>query len=151
MCRHSTPATTEAIRQLKLELFPCLLYSPNRAPTKYYAFGALREAYHGWRSASDDEVKDTVHTWLQSWPNTLFVNGIRSLVNCYKIRVEKRGGYVQKWYTLHYSQIVVHKIINKFALLFDSASYYTDHYAVLPNISMYVQVKYFSCLFNVLK
>jgi hypothetical protein len=38
-------------------------------------------------------------------------------------------------------QTAVHKVINKFVLLFDSASYYTDNYAVLPNIFMHVQVQ----------
>jgi hypothetical protein len=35
----------------------------------------------------------------------------------------KRGDYVEKLHTLYLSQIVVHKVVNKFTLLFDSASY----------------------------
>jgi len=56
----------EASRQLKLEFLPHLPYSPNLAPTKYDVFWELKEAYHGSRSANDDEVKDAVHKWLQS-------------------------------------------------------------------------------------
>jgi hypothetical protein len=33
----------------------------------------------------------------------------------------KGGEYVQKWYTLNLQQVVVHEVINKFALLFDPA------------------------------
>lgn len=123
-CWHSTAATTEGIRQLKIELLLLLPYSPNLVPMKYHMFGALKEAYHGWRSASDDYVKDTVHPWLQSWPKTLFVNGIRSLVNCYTICVEKKVWLC--WEMIHSAFV---KVINKFALLFDSTSYYTDNNA----------------------
>jgi len=66
LSQHSIAATTEAIRQLKLEFLPHLPFSPNLAPMKYHVFGALKEAYHGLRPASDDEVKETVHKWLQS-------------------------------------------------------------------------------------
>ena len=36
---------------------------------------------------------------------------------------KNRGDYVEKWYTLHLSQIVVHVVISKFNLLFDCALY----------------------------
>jgi hypothetical protein len=39
------------------------------------------------------------------------------------MRWKKMADYFGKWYTLHLSQIAVHKVINKFTLLFDSASY----------------------------
>jgi hypothetical protein len=34
--------------------------------------------------------------WLRSQPKTFFTDGIRRLVNCYAISVEKQGDYVEK-------------------------------------------------------
>jgi hypothetical protein len=53
-------------------------------------FGLLKhEALWGQRFASD-EVKDFVHMCLQSPSHTVFAYGIRRLVNCYTICVEKK-------------------------------------------------------------
>jgi hypothetical protein len=38
-------------------------------------------------------------------------------------REQEGCDHVEKWYTLHLSQVVVHKGSNKFTLLLDSASY----------------------------
>jgi hypothetical protein len=39
------------------------------------------------KMASDDEVKDMEHTWLQLQTKTFFADGIRRLVNHYIIHV----------------------------------------------------------------
>jgi hypothetical protein len=80
-------------------------------------FGPLKEALLGWRFASNDEIKDTC-TWLRSQPKTCFADGIRRLVNHYTVCVEKRADYVEKWYSSHLLQSVVHKVINSFTFLF---------------------------------
>jgi hypothetical protein len=36
-------------------------------------------------------LKDAMHTWLRSQRKTFFADGIRKLVNCYKVCVEKSG------------------------------------------------------------
>jgi hypothetical protein len=55
-----------------------------------------------------DECIDAVHTWLRSQPKTSLAGGIRRLLNRHTICVWKSGYYVEKWYTLHFSQIVAH-------------------------------------------
>lgn len=111
-CPHSVAANVEAIKQLKFGLLPHLPYRPDLAPSDYHIFEPLKEALRGRRFASDDEVKDAVHTWLRSQQITFFAVGIRKLVTCYTICVEKRGNYVEKWYILHLSQIFVYEVIN---------------------------------------
>jgi hypothetical protein len=64
-------------------------------------------------------VRTRYYTWLLSQLKTFFADGIRRLVNRYTICVENRGDYVDKWYTLHLSEIVVSEVINKLTLLFD--------------------------------
>ena len=39
-----------------------------------------------------------------------FTNGIRRLAHHYTVCIEKRGDYIEKWYTLQISQIVVHEV-----------------------------------------
>jgi hypothetical protein len=46
--------------------------------------------------ASDDEVKDVAHTWLQLQPKTLFADGIIRPANYYTICVEKMGDRLEK-------------------------------------------------------
>ena len=53
---HSHSAAT-VVRQLKFELLPNPLYSPDLAPSDYHMFGPLNKALHGRRFASDDEVR----------------------------------------------------------------------------------------------
>jgi hypothetical protein len=86
-------------------------------------FGPLKEASHVRRFASGDDVKDAMHKWLRSESKTFFADGIKRLVSCYTICVEKRGDYVEKWYILLLSQVVVHEVINKSTLFFDSILY----------------------------
>jgi len=55
-----------AIIQLIFKILP---HPPNNrdiAPSDCHIFGPLKEAFHGRRFASEDEVKDAVHMWLQS-------------------------------------------------------------------------------------
>jgi hypothetical protein len=59
-------------------------------------FGPLKETLCGGRFASDDEVKDAVHTWLRLQPKTFFGDWIRKLVNCYTICSKKVLDYVEK-------------------------------------------------------
>jgi hypothetical protein len=133
-------ATTEAIKQLKFELYPHPPYILDPSPMDYHMFGPLKEALHR-QIFGRDKVKDAVHTWLRSQPKTLLANWIRRLVNCYRIYIEKRGDYTEKWYTLHFSQIVVHEVINKFTLLSDSALYYTETMLTYPLLQNMYTVK----------
>lgn len=86
--QHSSAATVQVIWQLKcLNFSPNPLYSPDLAPLDYHVFGPLKEASRGQRNVSD-EVKHAIHTPLLTQPRTLFVDGIRKVLNRYTIFVE---------------------------------------------------------------
>lgn len=60
----------------------------NLAALDCHMFGLLNKPCVD-KFASDCDIKDTVHTWLWSQSKSFFSCGIRRLVNCYTICVEK--------------------------------------------------------------
>jgi len=66
------------VQQLGFELLQHP-HSPDLAPSDYHIFGPLKEALHGRRIISDEEVKEAVHTWLREQPKS-FSTGIQKLV-----------------------------------------------------------------------
>jgi hypothetical protein len=82
-------------------------------PSYYHMTGQLKEAMHGWRLLSD-EVKGVMHKWPRSKLETFFADGISRHLNVYTICIGKRGHNVEKWCTVHLSQIVVHEVMNQF-------------------------------------
>ena len=62
----------------------------------------VNEALCEWKFASD-EVKDMVHTQPQLQLITLFADGIRRLVNCYTILIEKKGWI--HWDMIHFALV----------------------------------------------
>ena len=85
-------ATVETVQQL-LQHPP---YSPDLAPSIYHIFGPLKEALHGRRFTSDEEVKEAVHTWLREQPKIFFSAGIQKLVERYNKCIVLQGYYVEK-------------------------------------------------------
>jgi len=89
----SAAANFEAIRYLFSHM-PA--YSPNLASSGYLIFGPLKDAFRIKRSASDDEVKETVCTWLRPRLQIIFADGMRRQVNRNTMCVEEMGDYVEK-------------------------------------------------------
>jgi len=56
----------------------------------------LKNAPRGCRFAADDEVKEAVHDWLRSQPQTFFSNGIKKLTDRWAKCIEKKGDYIEK-------------------------------------------------------
>lgn len=132
-----------AIIELKFKI----LHPPNNpdiAASDYHMFGSLKKALHRCRFAIEDEVKDAVYMWLRSWPKIFLCTSDHKAC---KLLHSVGGGVIMLrndtlftrimqmqwgWIILrliHYTFItdVVRKVINKFALLFDSAlCYYGD-------------------------
>ena len=77
---HTAAATVQTVQQLGFELLQHPPYSPDLSPSDYHIFGPLKEALRGRRFASDEEVKEAVHTWLWEQPKSFFSAGIRKLV-----------------------------------------------------------------------
>jgi hypothetical protein len=84
-------------------------------------FGQLTETLHGQIFASDDGFKDAVNTWPRSESENLLCRGDQKACEPLCNMHCKRG---EKLHTLYLSQIVVLEAINKFTLIFDSASYF---------------------------
>jgi len=76
-------ATVETVQQLGFTLLQHPPYSPDLARSDYHIFGPLKEALHGRRFTSDEEVKEVVHTWLREQPKSFFSAGIQRLVERY--------------------------------------------------------------------
>jgi hypothetical protein len=57
--------TQEAITQLGWLVLPHPSYSPGLAPLDFQLFRLLKDAVHGRKSESDDDVVNTIKTWLR--------------------------------------------------------------------------------------
>jgi len=53
-------------------------------------------ALRSWRFAVDDVVKEAVHDWLRSQPQTFFSNGIKKLTDRWAKCMEKKGDCFEK-------------------------------------------------------
>ena len=83
-------------RQLNWEVLEHPAYSPDLAPSGFHLFGPLKNALRDRRFAADDEVKEAVHDWLRSQPQTFFSNGIKKLTEGWAKCIEKKGDYTEK-------------------------------------------------------
>lgn len=93
---HTAHLTINTIRQLNWEVLEHPAYSPDLAPSDFHLFGPLKNALRGRRFAADDEVKEAVHDWLRSQPQTFFSNGIKKLTDRWAKCIEKKGDYIEK-------------------------------------------------------
>ena len=92
---HMAHLTINTIRQLNWEVLEHPAYSPDLAPSDFHLFGPLKNAPRGRRFAAHDEVKEVVHDWLCSQPQTFFSNSIKKLTNRWAKCIEKKGDYIE--------------------------------------------------------
>jgi histone-lysine N-methyltransferase SETMAR len=71
---HTAAATIETIQKLKFKFLLHPAYSPDLATSDYHIIGPLKDALCGCWLANNEEVKDTVHTWLRMEPKTFFTD-----------------------------------------------------------------------------
>ena len=57
------------------------------APSDFHLFGPMKEHLRGQKFADDDEVMEAVQGWLKATPKSVFLEGIRKLVD----RLRSRG------------------------------------------------------------
>jgi len=93
---HTTHLTINTILQLNWEVLKHPAYSPDLAPSDFHLFGPLKNALRCRRFAADDGVKEAVHDWLRSQPQTFFSNGIKKLTDSWAKCIEKKGDYIEK-------------------------------------------------------
>lgn len=63
----------------------------------------LKDCLRGRHFTSDQQVKEMVHEWPVSQPNTFFfvAEGVQKLVASWTKSVQNRGGYVEKMMLSH--------------------------------------------------
>jgi len=66
------------------------------APSDFHLFGTMKEYLGGQKFVDDDEVVEALQSWLKARPKSLFLEGIRKLVDRWTKCVAKQGDYVEK-------------------------------------------------------
>jgi len=93
---HTAAHTVDTLRDLKFEVLKHPPYSPDLAPSDFHLFGPMKEHLRGHKFADDNEVMEAVQSWLKATPKSLFLEGIRKLVDRGAKCVAKQGDYVEK-------------------------------------------------------
>ena len=78
---HRTTATQEVLSELKWEVLPHPLYSPDLAPSDYHLFASMGHALSDLRFANFEEVRKWVENWFSSKPEEFFAGDYE---NCLK-------------------------------------------------------------------
>jgi len=73
-------ATIDALETLKFEVLSHPPYSPDFAPSDFHFFTHLKRVLKGTHFTSDDEVKQTVTSWIKQRTPEFFIDGMRKLV-----------------------------------------------------------------------
>jgi histone-lysine N-methyltransferase SETMAR len=72
-------------------------YNPNLAPSDFYLFRALKNAVHGVKFKTDDDViSSAVRTWLHDQDKEWYRKGIHALVSSCRKAVEVDGDSAEK-------------------------------------------------------
>jgi len=77
---HTAPATIGSLETLKSQVLSHPPYSPDLAPSDFFFFPHLKRDLKGTHFTSDDEVKQTVSSWIKQRTPEFFVAGMRKLV-----------------------------------------------------------------------
>ena len=93
---HTAAHTIQTLQKLHFEVLEHPPYSPDLAPSDYHLFGPLKDALRGRCFATDQQVKEAVHMWLNAQQKTFFSEGIEKLVQRWTKCIEKQGDYVEK-------------------------------------------------------
>ena len=120
---HTARLTINTIRQLNWEILDHPAYIPDLAPSDFHLFGPLKNAVSGRRFAADDEVKEAVHDWLRSQPQTFFSNGIKKLTDRWAKCIEMKGDNIEKYRCSHVCNTNKDFLKNKVPELFEVPSY----------------------------
>ncbi|XP_057658478.1 histone-lysine N-methyltransferase SETMAR-like [Diorhabda carinulata] len=93
---HTEALTVQKLEQLGWETLEHPPYSPDLSPCDFHVFGPLKEALGGQKFHSDNEVEAYVRNWLQTRPDSFYLEGIKKLRIRWEKCVSKSGDYVEK-------------------------------------------------------
>ena len=94
---HTSRQTQCALQQLELPTIPHPPYSPDLAPSDFFLFPLLKKHLKWNHYATDAEVEADVRTWCRSQTPEFFADGMRKLVQRWRLCIERDGDYVEKW------------------------------------------------------
>jgi histone-lysine N-methyltransferase SETMAR len=80
--------TQEAISQLGWLVLSHPSYSPGLAPSDFHLFRLLKDAVHGRKSESDDDVLSTIKTWLYQQDKEWYCLDVHALAPHWHIAIE---------------------------------------------------------------
>ena len=93
---HTSCQTQCALQQLELPTIPHPPYSPDLAPSDFFLFPLLKKHLKGNHYETDAEVEADVRTWCRSQTPEFFADGMRKLVQRWRLCIERDGDYVEK-------------------------------------------------------
>ncbi|RUS77343.1 hypothetical protein EGW08_014897 [Elysia chlorotica] len=93
---HTSRQTQCALQQLELPTIPHPTYSPDLAPSDFFLFPLLKKHLKGNHYETDAEVEADVLSWCRSQTPEFFADGMRKLVQRWRLCIERDGDYVEK-------------------------------------------------------
>jgi len=123
-CPHMAAHTVDTLHDLKFEVLKHPPYSPDLAPSDFHLFGPMKEHMQGHKFADDNEVKEAVQSWLKPMPKSIFLEGIRKLVDRWTKCVAKQRDCVEKKETNNFCKYSCKKVVIKFLLFNDLPSHF---------------------------
>ncbi|GFS24455.1 transposase [Elysia marginata] len=95
--QHDNARQTQcALQQLELPTIPHPPYSPDLAPSDFFLFPLLKKHLKGNHNETDPEVEADVRSWCRSQTPEFFADGMRKLVQRWRLCIECDGDYVEK-------------------------------------------------------
>jgi hypothetical protein len=89
--------TVQKLQKLGFKVLEHPTYSPNRAPSDYYLFGALKNALRCNWFATDQPVQEAVHSWLRNTSKTFLSERINKPVARWNKCIKEQDDYIEKW------------------------------------------------------
>ncbi|RUS69972.1 hypothetical protein EGW08_022268 [Elysia chlorotica] len=93
--RRRTGSSGRAL-QLELPTIPHPTYSPDLAPSDFFSFPLLKKHLKGNHYETYAEVEADVRSWCRSQTPEFFADGMRKLVQRWRLCIERDGVYVEK-------------------------------------------------------
>ena len=93
---HTSHFTTAALDRSFLIVVPHPPYSPDLAPSDFFLFRHLKKYLRGNRYADDSEMIAAVQDWLDSRPESFFLEGLMELKGRWEKCIISGGNYVEK-------------------------------------------------------
>ena len=85
-----------ALQQLEFPTIPHPPYSPDLAPSDFFLFPLLQKHLKGNHYETGAEVEADVRSWCRSQTPEFFADGMRKLVQRWRLCIERDGDYVEK-------------------------------------------------------